>query len=374
MKSALKTLSIALSFAGLTSLAMPASAAPFALEGELRAITTTTSATTVVLDCVGMKVAVNSTTALKTAVGRLTIDNLKNLAAFDSSGWAPSGFNGTVPATAAILRAGFKGGTCIVSGDDANSIVTSVGTYPLATAVDVSVAENVLVGVGSFTGATGPNDPKPGAGSQILGVPVVAIDDARMPTIKFSSGLFSYTALAATATRGAGFSYTFNSANKEYVRNGFGVGVYPASIAAGDTLTAGGYLGADGKMHAHTLESGVGKAINTSPRPIIQRAQCLNLPGTGDSVTIRGGCVLPAATASASITFYGIQTNGASQTLGTATCTRKQLADADNPTIAFGLYAFAGKGLTLAGDACPASIAAHQSGSAFADLVTPDVR
>jgi hypothetical protein len=84
--------------------------------------------------------------------------------------------------------------------------------------------------------------------------------------------------------------------------------------------------------------------------------------------------MLPAGLAAATLTFYGIQANGAAQNLGSATCSRKQLADAANPTVAFGNYAFAAKGLTLAGDACPASIAVHQTGSSLADLVTPDVR
>lgn len=379
MKIARKPIRLALPFASLLTLSLPAAAVPFAIEGPVRSVVAdvtpiepttanpspTQPTTAVLLDCVGKKVVVDASTALRTPAGSLSVASLARAAAFPNSGNSP---------LTGQPRAGFVGGTCILNADDA--ITTSFGgaTYPRALSLLVEVAENVLVGVGQLVSANG-NLNKPVAGSTILGVPIATSDDARMPTIKFAAGM--YTKTAGGPISGL-YAYP---AKTEYVRNAYGFGVTPSTIPAGDVLTAGGYIGNDGTLYAHTIESTTGTLISqgtvaTQPtRPSIQRAQCLTLPGTvantfTSSYAIRGGCVLPATTASATVTLYGVR-NGVKTTLGTAACIQKQAADALNGKNAFGLYAFAAK--NLAG-ACPGILSAEMVGAATVDIVTPDLR
>jgi hypothetical protein len=395
MNQTLKTVLLATPVASLLAIATTASAAPFSMEGPLRSLTPidqTNLAAGVIMDCVGKKVFINpTTTAIKTPVGLLpqnlqtatgitvtgTVANLQDTTKFPNSGWNP-----VAPATAASQRAGFIGGTCIITGEDTNTkTLAGLGTYPIATSVLVEVAENVLVGVGQMSST----DKVTPTNASVLGVPVQLVPDQRMPTVKWRAGMYTplLKTAAATPSGASYYAYSYSAQPNavtgkpavEYVRNAFGVGVDPSTIAQGDILSAAGYLGDDGTLYAHTIESTTGTLIDKTARPTIQRAQCLAVAGTM-SFTIRGGCVLPNNAASAIVSLFAISGSGNATSgypaykIQDVACTRKLVADTQNP--ALGQYVAAVKSTTIPLGACPASIAAHLGTKA--DLVTPDVR
>jgi len=379
MMTPTKALALSIPFACLMSLTMPVTAAPFAIEGPILSITPSADLAKVLVSCTGKKVVVDATTALKTPVGKISLAELANVPArpdFPSAGFSP---------VTRLPREGFVGGTCMVNADTAVMVSFSDSVaYPLAKSLMVEVAENVIVGPGNFT--RDPIDPaKPGIGSQILGVPVSIIDDSRLPTARYAAGM------SVLGVNGTSRPPSAAEAAPEYVRNAFGFGVEPSTVPVGDVLTAGGHLGSDLTLYAHTLESTDGRMMITQSRTSIQRAQCLALPGAVtntflSSYTIRGGCVLPAAATQALVRLIAVNPGSENVEIGTSTCTRKVAAGGLNPRAAMGLFTFAGRNII---GACPSSIAAtlahvpklvtpanprNNPAPVWADIVTPDLR
>lgn len=166
---------------------------------------------------------------------------------------------------------GFIRGTCIIDG----------AIEPVADTVFVEVAENVMVGNAGPVVGPQPSPPATPALLSILGVNVVPIADCRMPTAKNAAGLFPATGIHP------GNGCPSDPAFKEFARNEFGFGVGNG----GGLSAAEGYLGDDGRLYAHTIETTDGTLLNNTPRVSIQRAQCRDRGNTLE-IEIRGGCIL----------------------------------------------------------------------------------
>ena len=190
-------------------------------------------------------------------------------------------------------KAGFVGGTCIVAGNNDSG-------PNIAEDIFVELAENVLVGP---VGTISPFN--------VLGIEIVPLADPRMP-------------LGEAA-------------------NQFGFGVDLATVPEGDLSAAEGYLGTDGKLYAHTIETTEGTVLDTTPRASIQRAQCENRGGRGqDRLTVLGGAIIPAGQAPGAVEIC--QANAAGVCVG-ATFRPTVATDPQFPP--FGAYRLTRSNLTF---------------------------
>lgn len=284
----------------LAVVAGPATAAPFSVEGPVGAIVNSGGGHGTVR-CNNVLVTITPSTTISSPTANLTLDLLADSTPFPNAGYGPTG----------TTRAGFVGGTCIIDGNDDSG-------SPVADSVFVEIAENVLVG--SVTSS-------PGSTMAILGTSVVPLADTRMPAA--------------------------------IPRNQFGFEIDINTVPTGDLAAAEGYLGTDGMLYAHTIETSTGAPLVSDPRASIQRAECTNENRANrDRVEVRGGCVLPAGVTARAVLIAGVRPNVTQeQALGQANCA---LDPAFPP---FGSYRFRSSTLELSGNVCPAQIRATLSGS-----------
>jgi hypothetical protein len=299
------------------------------VEGPLQAVTNLGGGNGSVV-CNGSQIEIVAGTPITSPTATLTMEQLADPTQFPNSGFNP------VDGSA---RAGFIGGTCIILGvrDDVTGVLT-------ASEVFVEIAENVLVGAVT-------NSPALGNGAfAVLGTEVVALSDPRMPADKPAAGF--YDALGGHA------------GNTEQARNqfGFGVDLNTVGLPQPDESSLEGYLGNDGKLYAHTIETTGGTLLATDPRPSALRAECRDRSDrTGrDELEVRGSCVLSVPGVAQTVTFSGHNADGSLiQTYtGGANCTPDPL----NP--AFGIFNLGRDNLTYVGDACPARIRITLTGAA----------
>jgi len=358
---------------GLGSVATPALALPFSIEGTLSSATTTGTGNQQKTQfvCNGVTVvAVSSNTiagvpatVIVSSTGPLTHTNFSS-----TTNLLPN--NGYNPVTAAA-KTGFIGGSCIVDGDDT---VQTADSKLIASRVFVEIAENVLVGTGVYSAPTGASNP---IQATILGVTVRAVTDARMKAERKAAGMYfangfhfndygsaNYPAALSTS---APFTSTV-----ETIRNQFGFGVTPSSItAAGNIMSAVGYMGTNGHLYAHTIDTSVGSAQATGARVSIMRAQCQNSDVVNrDQVQVRGGCILPTGATRSTVRFYGgapLTSTGApagtwiptnAQVYGTAPCIFQETGQDGTR---YGRFVFAANAVQLPVAGCPTHIVAEMS-------------
>lgn len=332
--------------AGLLGLAGPVAAAEFEVEGILSEVVPAGQSADGFrqIVCNGAKIRIRNgtATAITSPTAKLTFVQLRDTTKFPYSGHSP---------LSGAERTGFIGGTCIVTGND--DTIENGAPVKIADTVFVEIAENVIVGNGRYDSTIN--------GFTILGVPIVPLTDARMGSDKTAAGLYkadSTGLLVAPSEK--------ESARNEY---GFGVNLNTIGVAAPDFSAAEGYLGSDGKLYAHTIETSGGDPLYDEssvgtvypvPRASILRAQCRNEAGGGrDRMEIRGGCLMARnSTGNVTVTLASRNAAGAvTQTLGTASCVR----DPASPQGRYGLYRFQNDRMTLVNNVCPASVSAHVS-------------
>lgn len=308
----------------------------FAVEGILESIDTVAgtarcNGTLITLN----RAAVGTTpaTVITSPTATLGFAQLTDPTPFTNSGFSP---------LTGQARRGFIGGTCIAEGTEAaNGRLDTVNLF-------VEIAENVLVG--STTNA-------PGQPFAINGVQVVPVTDPRMPAVKPASGYFDQQGRPL-------LNPLTLQPRMDVTRNEFGFGVDLASVPARDLSSAEGYLGTDGRLYAHTIETTGGSLLFAEPRASIQRAQCRNEAGGGrDSIEIRGGCLLPAGVTTANVEVFRHDGGTATRLLnGNAAQNVACTVPAGAPAVTAagarqGLFRYRNSALTLANDACPASLA-----------------
>jgi len=325
-------------------------ALPFEAQGTIRSITPLANGN-MALVCGNLSTVVTPATVVTSPSRTLTLAQLADPTPFPAAGVSP---------LTGATRAGFIGGSCALIGDDA--IVAGQLTV---TSLDVDIEENSLVG--AVRGGLG--------FFNILGSRVVPVTDARMSAVRPAAGFF--TATGTHPSTGQDASLGLASGLLESGRQQYGFGVDLNSVPANDLSMADGYHGTDGNFHFHTLEVTVGRLVRPEPRPSIQRAACRNnVAGPGDSVEVRGGCVVPVTSASTLVTVQGRLANGTFQNYGTAVCTVDPLAAPANAGYRVGQYRYTNSALTLTNNVCPTSIRASttQGGVTRHDFLTPDIR
>jgi len=224
MPKSMKKLAGALCAAGL--LAVPGLAAaqvPLTVEGPISNVVKNADGS-VTLTVFGTGFVVQPGVPVATPTAIITNDQLADPALFPGR-----------------TQPGFVGGTAIIDG----LVIAGVAT-PLT--VFVEPAENVLLGSVTANGT---------AGMVVQGVPMLELNDARMPS--------------------------------EGVHNVFGFPVIASSIPVGTGVAAEGYF-AGGNFNYFLIEADAGTLVNSAdPAVSVTRARCV----PGGSLRVQGGAYLP---------------------------------------------------------------------------------
>lgn len=211
---------------------------------------------------------------------------------------------------------GFEGGTAIVTGDSAGGVIYAADLFS-------DMSENVVVGEATGTVVDGP-----ATRASVNNIPLVPLDDLRMP---------------------AGRPI-----------NGFGFEVNPAQITAGTLVSVEGYF-AGGKLNYHSFEAdGAALVSPGTPEISILRAQCRFRGGNRNEVEVRGGTKNPAG---AQVT---IQYSNPNAVGGWTSLTPNVTSVADTTvTPAQGLYRYTASNITFPNTfrVCPAQVRAFMTAS-----------
>lgn len=220
----------ALALAGLVGLPglAAAQAAPVELEGPISNIVANADGSAT-LTVFGQPFRVPPTASIRTPTSTLTVEQLTD----------PTSLPGR-------SQPGFIGGTAIMVGS-----VDGAGAAPQIDDVFVEPAENVALGVVTK------ND---GTGMSALGIPLVAIDDARIPNEGF--------------------------------HNEHGFEVRKETVPVGAGVAIEGYYANDA-LHYFLVETTGGELVNDVPQTSIVRARC----SAGGTLEVQGSSYQPAQAA-----------------------------------------------------------------------------